>query len=120
MSKRLSPGWIVPVLVCVIGSLACRPNETLEGQAKDAKIKTQIKAKLAAEVNATTLTSVQVNVTNGVVTLAGPVHTAEEKSRVEMIAQAVPGVTKVNNDLQILGGEPFGTPLTAATPLPTP
>lgn len=96
------------VLLAAVGfSLAgCRPNETVEGQAKDAKIKTQIKAKLAKDVDAATLTSVSVNVTNGVVTLAGPVHSTDESSRIESSARAVEGVTQVNNNLQVLGGTP--------------
>ncbi len=105
--------------IAVAFALACRPNETMEAQAKDAKLKTQIKTKLASEVNATTLTAIQVNVTNGVVTLAGPAHTAEEKSRIESVTRSVPGVTQVNNALQIMG-ETLTTPapISAATPGP--
>lgn len=99
-----------------IGLAACRPNETVEGQAKDAKIKAQIKAKLAKDVDASTLTSVSVNVTNGVVTLAGPVHNSEESSRVESTARAIEGVTQVNNNLQVLGGTPLVVSVTVPTP----
>jgi hypothetical protein len=106
-----------------IGLAACRPNETVEGQAKDAKIKAQIKARLAKDVDAATLTSVSVNVTNGVVTLAGPVHSADESSRIESSARAVEGVTQVNNSLQVLGGAPTVVSVTvptAAMPVFTP
>jgi osmotically-inducible protein OsmY len=85
-----------------IASIACRPNQTVEGQARDAKIKTDIKAKLASDVGAATLTSIQVNVTNGVVTLAGSVHSDEEKGRVETIAKAAEGVVSVNDALQVM------------------
>jgi hypothetical protein len=100
----------------------CRPNETVEGQAKDAKIKTQIKAKLATDVDAATLTSVSVNVTNGVVTLAGPVHSSDESSRIESSVRAVEGVTQVNNNLQVLGGAPaiWAMVPTVAMPVFTP
>ena len=99
-----------------IASIACRPNQTVEGQAKDAKIKTDIKAKLASDVGAATLTAVSVNVTNGVVTLAGPVHSGEEKSRIESIAKGAEGVVSVNNALQVMpepapaGGGAMTTP----------
>ena len=125
-SKKRRCGWMLAAIALVASALACRPNETVEAQAKDAKLKTQIKSKLASEVDATTLTSIQVNVTNGVVTLAGPAHSAEEKSRIESVARSVPGVTQVNNDLQILGGSAAPaaaapvTPIAIATPAPTP
>ena len=105
---------------------ACRPNESVEGQARDARIKTQIKSKLASDVGATTLTSVQVNVTNGVVTLAGPVHSADEKARAEAAARSVEGVVSVTNALQILAPDTSATPPSApavavtGTPSPTP
>lgn len=99
--------------VAILSVAACRPNETVEGQAKDAKIKTQIKAKLASDVDAATLTSVSVNVTNGVVTLAGPVHSADESSRIEAASRSVEGVTQVNNNLQVLANAPV---VSAAVP----
>jgi BON domain-containing protein len=98
---------------------ACRPNESVEGQARDAKIKTQVKSKLASDVGASTLTSVQVNVTNGVVTLAGPVHNADEKARAEAAARTVEGVVSVTNALQVLAPDTSATP-PGATPAMTP
>lgn len=85
-----------------IAFIACRPNQTVEGQARDAKIKTDIEAKFVSDVGAATRTSIQVNVTNGVVTLAGAVHSDEEKSRAESIAKAAEGVVSVNNALQVM------------------
>jgi osmotically-inducible protein OsmY len=60
-----------------------------------------VKSKLAAELGASTVTNISVNVTNGVVTLAGTVHDSAEKSRAVAIAQAVPSVARVNDNLQI-------------------
>jgi hyperosmotically inducible periplasmic protein len=97
-------------LAVAIAAASCRPNQSLEGQAKDAQIKTAVKAKLASQVDATTLTSIEVNVTNGVVTLAGPVHSAEESSRIESVARTVEGVTDVKNALQILAPQQGVTP----------
>lgn len=104
---------------------SCRPNETVEGQARDTKIKTQVKSKLAADVGAATITALSVDVTNGVVTLAGPVHSEDEKARAEAAAKSVEGVVSVNNALQVQAAPaPASTGMTtsspAATPVPTP
>jgi hypothetical protein len=109
---------------CVLAPAGCRPNESVEGQARDAKIKTQIKSKLVSDVGAATLTSLQVNVTNGVVTLSGPVHNQDEKARAEASARSVEGVVSVTNALQILSGDassaPASTPQSAVTTTPAP
>ncbi len=102
----------------LILTLACRPNQSLEGQARDAKIATQVKSKLASQVSASTITSVSVNVTNGVVTLAGPVHSAEESSRIESVARGVEGVSDVKNALQVLATETTITPSNVPPPAP--
>ena len=138
MRSKLRPItlWLAAAFAAFAVLSACRPNETVEGQARDTKIKTQIKSKLASDVGASTLTALSVDVTNGVVTLAGPVHSEEEKARVESVAKSVEGVVSVNNALQVqaaapppAGGmttaSPAGTPgapppPAAATPAPTP
>jgi hyperosmotically inducible protein len=43
----------------------------------------------------------KVIVNSGVVTLAGPVATTDEKAKIESLATAVAGVTKVVNQLEI-------------------
>jgi osmotically-inducible protein OsmY len=134
--KSLSLSLLAAAAVVVAAALAlasCRPNETVEGQARDSKIKTQIKAKLASDVGAATITALSVDVTNGVVTLAGPVHSEDEKARVEAVAKSIPGVASVNNALQVQsapapaggmttapGAAPALTPTLAVPPLPTP
>jgi BON domain len=98
--------------------LTCRPNQTVERQTDDAGIKTSIKAKLAADVRFSTLTAVSVDVTNGIVTLAGPVHSEEEKAKIEATVRTVKGVVNVTNNLQI---EPAGAAMpVVATPAPSP
>jgi osmotically-inducible protein OsmY len=103
---------------CGALAFACRTNQSLEAQAKDAKIATQIKSRIASAVGASTITGVSVNVTNGVVTLAGPVHSAQESEQIETAARAVEGVSDVKNTMQILGQEVV-TPaaVAAATPI---
>ena len=45
--------------------------------------------------------NVKIVATNGVVTLRGPVKSADEKTRIEKLAQDVAGVTSVENQLDV-------------------
>ncbi|HMA19057.1 MAG TPA: BON domain-containing protein [Thermoanaerobaculia bacterium] len=104
----------VALLLGLAFAVACRPNQTVERQTKDAGIKAQVKAKLATDVGAATVTAVEVNVTNGVVTLAGPVRSDEEKHKAETVARGVEGVAGVNNNLQVM---PIESPPATAAPM---
>jgi translation elongation factor EF-1beta len=117
MSKRGPISTALALLFGVVLAAGCRPNQTVERQTKDAALKAQVKAKLATDVGAATVTAVEVNVTNGVVTLAGPVHNEEEKARAEAAARSVEGVTGVNNNLQVSAVEVAPPP--GMTPPPT-
>jgi len=90
--------FIVAVLAMTIG---CRTNEVPEQQVADAEITARVKAKLAEDLGATTVTNISVNATNGVVTLAGTVHGSAEESKAVAIAQAIPKVVRVNDNLQV-------------------
>jgi translation elongation factor EF-1beta len=96
--------------------MACRPNETVERQTKDAALKAQVKAKLASDVGAATVTAIEVNVTNGVATLAGSVRSDDEKQRAEATARSVEGITGVNNNLQVNPIEAAPVPTTTSAP----
>ena len=89
------------VILLLAIATACRTNETPEQQVKDAEITANVKSKLAGELGASTVTNISVNVTNGVVTLAGTAHDSAEKSKAVATAQAAPGVANVNDNLQI-------------------
>jgi translation elongation factor EF-1beta len=111
MNQRRTVLMAAPaLLLCLALGLGCRPSQTVERQTRDATLKAQVKAKLAAEVGASTVTAVEVNVTNGVVTLAGPVRSDEEKQKAEAAARSVEGVSGVNNALQVM---PESAPVTA-------
>ena len=84
-------------------SVGCRTNEVPEQQASDAEITVQLKAKLAKDLGAATVTNISVNATKGVVTLAGTVHNSTEESRAVAIARSTPKVSRVNDDLQVAG-----------------
>lgn len=101
-SRTIGPVARALALVAIAGlAFACRPSQTVERQTKDASIKAQVKTRLASDVGASTVTAIEVNVTNGVVTLAGPVSTEDERQRAEAAARGVEGVTSVNNNLQV-------------------
>ena len=80
---------------------SCNTTQSPNRQVNDAQITTQIKAKLASDVNASSLANVDVNTTNGIVTLAGQVENAEVKRSAETVTASVPGVVRVNNNLQV-------------------
>jgi osmotically-inducible protein OsmY len=79
----------------------CNTEQSPRAQFTDAQITTQVKTKLAQEVNTSTLTNIDVNTTNGVVTLSGQVESAEVKSKAGAIASSVSGVVRVNNSIQV-------------------
>jgi osmotically-inducible protein OsmY len=79
-----------------------RTNETPEAQVNDLEITTQLESKLAADVGLSTMTNISVNFTNGVVTLAGSVDSADAKAKAEALARAIPKEVRVVNNLQIV------------------
>jgi translation elongation factor EF-1beta len=111
---------LTALFLCSALVVACRPNETIERQTKDAALKAQVKAKIASDVGAATVTAVEVNVTNGVATLAGSVRSEDEKQRAEAAARSVEGITGVNNNLQVnpieVAPTPTSSPGIATTP----
>jgi hyperosmotically inducible periplasmic protein len=66
----------------------------------DSAITAAVKAKLVADKLAN-FTRVEVDTTNGVVTLNGVVDSLEQKTHVEQIAMQVGGVQRVDNNLEI-------------------
>ena len=93
----------VAVVVLVAFVASCKTTSSPGRQVDDAAIKTAVKAKMAADVRLSTLTNIEVNSTNGVVTLAGQVDTADQKRMAADVARSVDGVVKVNNNLQVKG-----------------
>jgi len=91
----------VAVLVLVGFVISCKTTTSPGRQIDDAAIKTSVKAKMAADVRLSTLTNIEVNSTNGVVTLSGQVENESDRAQAAMVARSVDGVVKVNNELQI-------------------
>lgn len=82
-------------------ALGCKTTTSAGRQIDDGAIKTAVKAKLAADVRLSTLTNIEVNSTNGVVTLAGQVASEADRTAAADVARTVDGVVRVNNNLQV-------------------
>ncbi len=91
----------VAVLVLVAFVAGCKTTSSPGRQVDDAAIKTAVKAKLAADVKLSTLTNIEVNSTNGIVTLSGQVRDESDRMQAVAVARSVDGVVRVNNELQV-------------------
>jgi hypothetical protein len=89
----------VLTLICFVAS--CKTTSSPGRQIDDAAIKTSVKAKMAADVRLSTLTNIEVNSTNGIVTLSGQVENESDRAQAAAVARSVDGVVRVNNELQI-------------------
>ena len=96
-------GVLLSLAVAVVLALGCNTAQSPEQQAQDAAITAEVKSKLATDVELSTITSIEVDTLNGVVTLAGQVATAETKNRAEEITMGVDGVVRVTNNIQVSG-----------------
>ena len=92
------------ITLSIAVSAGCNTVQPPDQQVKDAQITTEVKGKLASEVRPSSLANINVNTTNGVVSLAGAVESSEVKSKAETVAQSVSGVVRVNNNLQVVPG----------------
>jgi len=93
---------LLVLTVCAL-LIGCRTNESPEQQVNDLEITATVKSKLASDVGVSTVPNISVNSTNGVVTLSGQVDTAATKAKAETIAQSVPKVRRVVDNLQVAG-----------------
>ncbi|HEY3204717.1 MAG TPA: BON domain-containing protein [Thermoanaerobaculia bacterium] len=85
----------VAILVC-----GCTTTQSPGRQIDDSTIHAAVKAKLTAD-RFSNIVNVDINVTNGIVTLAGEVPNAQVKADAEVEARSVSGVVKVINNLQV-------------------
>lgn len=105
MSNRSarSTSFLIALLLTALAAIAagCNTSEPPNQQVKDLQITAQVKTKLVSDVRASSLTNIDVNTTNGVVTLAGQVENSDVKHSAETVTGGVPGVVRVNNNLQV-------------------
>ena len=94
---------LFPVALVLILAVGCNTAQSPEQQIDDTGITASVKSKLATDVELSTITGIEVNTTNGVVTLSGQVSTDAMKRRAETITQNVDGVVRVTNNIQVSG-----------------
>ena len=101
MANRYTIFQTVAVFVLVAFVAGCKTTSSPGRQVDDVAIKTAVKAKLAADVKLSTLTNIEVNSTNGIVTLSGQVRDESDRVQAVAVARSVDGVVRVNNELQV-------------------
>jgi osmotically-inducible protein OsmY len=104
MQKRIvHSGFLLSLALVIVFALGCNRTQSPEQQVDDTAITAEVKTKLATDVELATITGIEVNTTNGVVTLAGEVASADLKDRVEKVVKSVDGVVRVTNNIRVAG-----------------
>jgi len=96
---------IVSSIVLAVTIASCSTTQSAGRQVDDSTIHAAVKAKLTAD-RFSNIVNIDINVTNGVVTLAGEVPNPKVKAEAEAEARSVNGVVKVVNNLQVKGQPP--------------
>ena len=94
---------ILTVAACLTLALVvagCSTTQTAGKQIDDTTIHAAVKAKLTGD-RFSNIVNIDINVTNGVVTLAGEVPNAQVKADAQAEARSVSGVIRVINNLQV-------------------
>ena len=78
------------------------PGDQSESEADRTLTQKVRQAVMADESLSTTAHNVKIISVNGIVTLRGPVNSAQEKANIEAKAQQIAGATKVDNQLEIV------------------
>jgi hyperosmotically inducible periplasmic protein len=83
------------------GSSAGSGQSSDSSASSNAMLTGKVKSALAADVGLGTVTSIDVDSDNGVVTLKGRVDSADKKAKAEEVAKKVEGVRSVKNELRV-------------------
>jgi hyperosmotically inducible protein len=100
MSYRIKISSILLAGFLLIGGCTAITGETAGEYVDDSTITASVKAKLAGD-KIGSLTRIDVDTTNRVVSLNGIVQSPDERKRAEQLASQVSGVRSVKNNLQI-------------------
>lgn len=100
--NRRTRGIVTVAVSLTLGLLfaACSTTQTAGRQIDDTTIHAAVSAKLTGD-RFSNLVNIDINVTNGVVTLAGEVPNAKVKADAQAEARTVSGVVRVINNLQV-------------------
>jgi osmotically-inducible protein OsmY len=97
-SRRILSGAVAMMLALFV--LGCTTTQSASRQVDDTSIHSAILAKLTVD-RFSNIVNIDINVTNGVVTLAGEVPNAQVKADAQTEAKTVSGVVRVINNLQV-------------------
>lgn len=102
MIRMLERGYITMLAAVALALVVagCTTTQSPGRQIDDNAIHAKVKAKLTAERFSNVL-NIDINVTNGLVTLAGEVPNAQVKAEADQEARSVAGVVRVINNLQV-------------------
>jgi hyperosmotically inducible periplasmic protein len=103
MTKQILKTWVAGVIVfLMLAGCQAMTGKTAGQNVDDAAMTSRVKTALTMD-KAVNLTRIDVDTSNGVVSLNGIVDTPEQKARAEDIVQRVSGVRGINNNLQVSG-----------------
>ena len=102
MAYRIKLPSLLLAGVLLMSGCQAMTGETAGQYVDDSTITATVKSKLAAD-KLGTLTRIDVDTTNRVVSLNGIVQSPSDKTRAEQLASQVSGVKSVKNNLQIQG-----------------
>jgi hyperosmotically inducible periplasmic protein len=93
---------LLVVMLTVFSLAGCQAmtGKTAGRNVDDATLTSSVKTKLAAD-KLSSLTRVDVDTNNGIVSLNGVVESSEQRARAQELASQVSGVNKVVNNLQV-------------------
>jgi osmotically-inducible protein OsmY len=103
MTQVARTGFLLSLALAVVLAAGCSQTQSPKQQANDAAITAEVKSKLATDVELSTITGIEVDTANGVVTLAGEVTTADAKRRAEDVTKKVDGVVRVTINIRVSG-----------------
>jgi hyperosmotically inducible protein len=91
-------------MIALLAVTGCTTTQKPGEQADDFAIHSAVKAKLTTD-RFSNIVNIDVNVTNGAVTLSGEVPNSKVKEEAEAEARSVSGVKRVINNLQVSNPE---------------
>lgn len=87
-------------VVLMMATTACMSTVSPKQQLKDSEITAAVKTSFAADPDVSAI-NINVDTTEGVVTLSGKVRSEDEKAKAGRLARNTGGVKRVNNAIQV-------------------
>jgi len=100
MTNTVRSLMMAVIVSFLLASCQATTGRTAGRNIDDAALTTSVNAALVAD-KPSNFTRIDVDTTNGVVSLTGTVETPEQRRRAEQLASRVDGVTRVINNLQV-------------------